>query len=47
MISKCLLETEGTHITFELEKATEQQFNLAIQFALDAHLGGFWLNEVS
>ena len=29
MIRKCLLETEGTHITFELEKATEQQFNLA------------------
>lgn len=45
MISKCLLETEGTHITFELEKATEQQFNLAIQFALDAHLGGFSLNS--
>ncbi len=45
MIHKCLLETEGARITFELEKATEQHFNLAIQFALDPHLGGFSLNS--
>ena len=45
MISKCLLETEGSRIAFELEKATEQHFNLAIHFALDPHLGGFSLNS--
>ena len=45
MIHKCLLQTEGSQITFELEKATEQHFNLAIQFALDAHLGGYSLHS--